>query len=302
MVVGVGVARMPAAAGPLPTDSLEKDFADPPAQWKSRPLWFWNGPLDEGTTTRIMEESVASGYCGFGILPTKEMGVAFMSPEFLRHYKHAVDTAARLGLKMCLYDEFWFPSGSAGGLLKEQYPEALSKRLDKVETNIVGPTIVKLDVPAGELMAAVAMQTETKERVDLIAQVRDHCLSWQAPAGPWQIMLFLCVPDGAGGLVDYLDPESVRKFVALTYDKYYEAFPDHFGKTIDSAFYDEPTFHWVQGGRAWTPAFNAQFHRKIWRAVRRSTIPRCGMTSAPTRPRHATGCSGCGPSCSPTVS
>ena len=27
---------------------LSADFADPPAQWKSRPLWFWNGPLDEG--------------------------------------------------------------------------------------------------------------------------------------------------------------------------------------------------------------------------------------------------------------
>jgi hypothetical protein len=262
LAVGVGLSTMSAAADPLAVDRLEKDFADPPAQWKSRPLWFWNGPLDEGATTRIMEESVASGYHGFGILPTKEMGVAFMSPEFLRHYKHAVDTAARLGLKMCLYDEFWFPSGSAGGLLKEKYPEALSKRLDKVETNIVGPAIVKLDVPAGELMAAVAMQTETKERVDLIAQVRDQRLSWQAPAGPWQVMLFLCVPDGAGGLVDYLEPESVRKFVALTYDKYYETFPEHFGKTIDSAFYDEPTFHWVQGGRAWTPAFNARFTEK----------------------------------------
>ena len=68
--------------------------------------------------------------------------MAFMSPEYLRHYKHAVDTAARLGLKMCLYDEFWFPSGSAGGLLKEQYPEALSKRLDKVETSVTGPATV----------------------------------------------------------------------------------------------------------------------------------------------------------------
>ena len=57
-------------------------------------------------------------------------------------------------------------------------------------------------------------------------------------------------------------PSPVRKFVALTYDKYYEAFPEHFGKTIDSAFYDEPTFHWVQGGRAWTPAFNARFTEK----------------------------------------
>ncbi len=70
-------------------------------------------------------------------------------------------------------------------------------------------------------------------------------------------MLFVCVRDGAGGLVDYLDPEAVKKFVDLTYEQYYRAFPEHFGKTIDSAFYDEPTFHWIQGGRAWTPRSTA---------------------------------------------
>ena len=111
----------------LRADDLATDFANPPAQWKSRPLWFWNGPLTEDTTTEIMQKSVASGYYGFGILPTQEMGVEFMSPEFLHHYKHAVETAARLGLKMCLYDEFWFPSGSAGGLLKQKHPEALEQ-------------------------------------------------------------------------------------------------------------------------------------------------------------------------------
>jgi hypothetical protein len=65
LAVGVGLSTMSAAADPLAVDRLEKDFADPPAQWKSRPLWFWNGPLDEGATTRIMEESVttASASC-----------------------------------------------------------------------------------------------------------------------------------------------------------------------------------------------------------------------------------------------
>ncbi len=100
-------------------------------------------------------------------------------------------------------------------------------------------------------------------RVDLASHVQSGQLAWQAPAGNWQVMLFLCVPDGAGGLVDYLDPVAVQKFASLTYEKYYETFPDHFGKTIDSAFYDEPTFHWVAGGRAWTPAFNERFTAKV---------------------------------------
>ncbi len=185
---------------------LAGDFRVPPANCKSRPLWFWNGPLDKTRTTEVMERSVASGYHGFGILPTKAMGVAFMSQDFLVHYKHAVDTAARLGQKMCLYDEFWFPSGSAGGLLRAQYPEALSKRLDMVETNVTGPGVAGLEIPKGTLMAAVGMNVKTLERIDLGRHINNGRLSWEAPAGLWRVMLFTCVTDGAGGLVDYLDP------------------------------------------------------------------------------------------------
>jgi hypothetical protein len=125
---------------------------------------------------------------------------------------------------------------------------------------------VSLAVPAGELMAAVAMNATTLERLDLASHVQDGRLSWPAPAGTWRVMLFLCVPDGARDLVDYLDPEAVKKFVNLTYEKYYQAFPEHFGKTIDSAFYDEPTFHWIEGGRAWTPGFNREFERRHGRS------------------------------------
>ena len=59
-------------AEPAP-DKLAREFERPAAEWKSRPLWFWNGPLDQQKTTQIMEHSLASGYHGFGILPTPAM-------------------------------------------------------------------------------------------------------------------------------------------------------------------------------------------------------------------------------------
>ncbi|MDX9755733.1 MAG: glycosyl hydrolase, partial [bacterium] len=181
---------------------------------------------------------------------------------FLEQYRFAVDTAERLGFNMCLYDEYWFPSGAAGGLLEKNAPEALSKRLDLKVLEVQGPTAVQTVVPDGVLMSAVAMQADTLERVLLTPFITNEQLQWQAPAGPWRIMLFSCVRDGNRGLVDYLDPEAVQQFIALTYDKYYEALQPHFGKTIDSAFYDEPTMHWIEGGRAWTPAFNAKFQAR----------------------------------------
>lgn len=241
---------------------LEDDFRDPPAQWKTRPLWFWNAPASKEQTDSLMERCRDAGYYGFGILPTNKMGVAFMGPAYLDRYQEALDKAAQLGMKMCLYDEFWFPSGSAGGLLARKYPEALSKRLDMTAFSVTGPRAFEKPVPAGRLMAAVAMHAKDLRRVDLAGQVRAGRITWNVPAGDWQIMLFLCVPDGARQLVDYLDAEAVGRFIELTYQAYYDKFPHHFGKTIDSAFYDEPTFHWIEGGRAWTPAFNEKFRRR----------------------------------------
>jgi hypothetical protein len=247
-----------AAPGP---DTLQSDFSDPPLCFKSRPLWFWNAPVSDEKTTTIMEGCKAVGYYGFGILPS-EKAPAFMGKEYLDAYQFALDKAAALGMKMCLYDEYWFPSGSAGGHLKSVHPEALSKRLDKAETEVTGPRAFSQPLPEGQFMGAAAMNTATKEIMDISGGLRDGALAWDAPAGTWKVMLFSCVTDGARDLVDYLSPEAVQQFAALTYQKYYDRFPNHFGTTIDSAFYDEPTMHWVQGGRAWTGAFNAKFEQK----------------------------------------
>ncbi len=244
-------------------DEMRQDFAAPPLRWHSRPLWFWNGKLTAEKTRAMVAACKESGYYGMGILPTREMGVPFMTPEFLSQYQVAVEQAAALGMKLCLYDEFWFPSGSAGGLLAQQHPDALGKRLDLLTVEVTGPKTVEQALPAGTFMGAVAMNLATKQRADITARAKDGKLVWDAPAGAWKVMLFTCVRDGGGGLVDYLNPGAVKQFIGLTYQAYYDQFPTHFGTTIDSAFYDEPAMYHVQGGRAWTDAFNARFKQKF---------------------------------------
>ena len=146
---------------------LQSDFSDPPLAWKTRPLWFWNGPLEAGRTRAMLQACKERGYYGVGILPAHGMVPAFMTPAFLDHYQVAVDEAARLGMKLCLYDEYWFPSGSAGGLLAKRHPEALSKRLDMVSTNLAGPMDFVQAVPHGTFMGAVAMNLATQKRENI---------------------------------------------------------------------------------------------------------------------------------------
>ncbi len=258
VILGTGCACVVAAA----MADLRSEFVDPPLARKSRPLWFWNGTVTRAGILEQMEKSRdASGYYGFGIITAQGLAPAYTSPEFLDRYGDALEGAAALGMKMCLYDEDWFPSGWAGGQLAAKYPEATAKRLDMAEEDIAGPAPCKKQVPPGVLMGAVAMNLQTKDRIDVTKHVAGGTLAWNVPAGKWKVMIFTCVRDGWNH-VDYLSPEAVKRFIELTYQRFYDRFPRHFGTTIDSAFYDEPTFWQVQGGRMWTERFNAKFHAR----------------------------------------
>ncbi len=139
-IAAVAVWLLACLATPgLCAGELEADFAQPPAQWKSRPLWFWNGPLDQARTTEIMERSVASGYHGFGILPTEDMGVAFMSPEFLAHYQARRGHGGAAGPEDVPVRRVLVPQRLGGRTAGQRHPEALGKRLDLVETDVTGP-------------------------------------------------------------------------------------------------------------------------------------------------------------------
>ncbi len=244
-----------------PQNRLSRDFANPPLSMKSRPLWFWNKPLSREQTLKVMKASKEAGYYGLGILPSYGMTPEYMTPEFLAQYKMAIEIADSLGMKMCLYDEFYFPSGSAGGNLVKKYPEALSKRLDMETNDVTGPKTFTHVLPAGVFMGAVGMEKESKKRIDLSAFAGIEKLTANLPAGEWNVMIFTIVADSSSDRkhCDYLSPEAVGKFINLTYDKYYETFPEQFGTTIDIAFYDEPCLRWVDGARTWTGEFNNKF-------------------------------------------
>lgn len=263
------IAAPSEAPAPQPFANAQ-DFAQPPQRWWPRPLWFWNN-------TRVTPETVReqmrlardrSHYGGFGILPFgRDFAPAYLSDDYFALYGAALDQAKALGLTLSLYDEYGFPSGSAGSqnssdtsLFAQLWPELTIKRLDKHEWTVTGPARFQTNLPPGRLSALVAWNTNTLERLELSMTVRDGQLDWTAPVGAWRVMAFLCVKDG-DPICDYLDPTAADRFVELTHQAYYDRFAAHFGTTIDSTFFDEPTLYRGQG-RTWTDQFNEKFQAR----------------------------------------
>ena len=251
------------------TISKEK-FSHPPIHFWPRPLWFWNNTVveEEGVVKQMEAFKDKCGYGGFGILP---FGLNFkpeyLSESYFRVYGKALEKAKELGLSMCLYDEFGFPSGGAGAIngdniprFKLKYPQQTLKQLDKIEEEISGPALFEKTIPTGKLMAVVAMEKNTLNRIDLASKIIDGQLKWNVPAGKWKIMFFQCVSSDSK-LTDYLSPEAVGYFIGMTHEAYYKHFKDYFGSVITGTFFDEPSMFHAQY-RVWTELFNEKFEQK----------------------------------------
>ena len=228
-------------------------------QYYPRPLWFWNEKPTKQGIREIMETCAEHDqYGGFGILPYDACKLEYMGEEYLELYGYVLKEAKRLGLKICLYDEWWFPSGWAGGILKNKYPEACAKRLDMEEYTSEDENF-SLTLPSdGRMMALVGMRGE--ERIDLSPYAKGNILEWHAPEKNWLVLCFM-LRDSGWNHVDYLSSEAVEKFIACTHEVYYQHFKEYFGNVIDSAFYDEPQFYGAEG-RMWTESFNERFIEK----------------------------------------
>ena len=252
-------------AHPVPVAGMPEEiatwFENPPIQYRSRPLYWLNAPLEPD----VLREQIHAmrdkcGFGGFAPLTLRSARPEYLTEAYFDRYRLMLETAEQLGLKVIFYDDINFPTGTAGGRLAEQYPDCMLKNLRKVEEEIVGPLTMIRPVPEGTLMAAVAMETETQRRIDLAGFIQDDTMRWEAPSGTWKVMFFVCVTEGQ--FVDYLDAEAVKRWMSLTYDEFAKHFGGYFGKTIVQSFFDDAAMVYTSGGRTWTTSLNRRFKKK----------------------------------------
>ncbi len=250
---GVTGLKVLAQPSPLPlTDRpvLAADFAQPAKEYRAVALWHINGEPTPENVLRQLRDLQTSGFGSF-MARSRDDGL----------FELLLDGARDLDLLGMWRDDTGYPSGGAGGQMEKLYPQHLRKTLEKTEYEAGSLPYWKAFVPAGDLMAAVAMDMKTRERIDLAPFIQDSLLSWEVPpGGDWRVMFFNCVPATYWKRdmpVDYLDAEALQRFRELTYDQL----------TANSARYFNDPIAWVQHDdvgflareRCWTPLFNEKF-------------------------------------------
>ena len=250
--------------------TLEQDFKKPRIDYRPIPFWHLNGKLTPEGIKKQVADAGKSGFGGVAVLPVTPgpqvgtnltspgMSPMYLSDEYFKRYADILKAARDNGLHVILYDDIDFPSGTAGGKLKQLYPDAIRKEIVKTDTTISGPVTFRFTLPGGKLMAAVGVEDGTEERKNLTGFAHSNQFEWKIPEGKWHLMFFTC-QNGPDAIVDYLDDASVKKFVSLTYDEYAKRFSNYFGSVIKQTFFDDVGY--VTKERGWTDGLNEKFQQ-----------------------------------------
>ncbi|HKE26457.1 MAG TPA: glycosyl hydrolase [Bryobacteraceae bacterium] len=239
-------------------------FKSPPAEYRGHAMWNFNlATLNDNAVISGIQEMAKLNYGGFfieaGGRPQPGQGVPFLSDEYFRYYRLALEEAKKQGLEVILYDDYAFPTGTVGGQMVSQHPEYAAKNLNMAEEDVGGPAKADLAIPKGIYIGAVMMNRETFDLVDISNRKTQDRLVCDVPAGSWKVMAFY-LTEGKARVVDYLDETAMSTFISMTYQKYQDNLGAYFGNLIKQTFYDEPSMH--HADRMWTPNFNRYFQQK----------------------------------------
>jgi len=271
--------------------NLKQTFTNPPSEFSPIPFWFWNDELSRAEIIKQIHDFHAKEVDGFVIHPRMGLprSMPYLSESYLDLVEAAVAEADRLGMKVILYDEGMYPSGSACGMVVKKNPEFACRGL-KLQEHSCGEVNEVVNIPialtAGESIVSVQAVNKLSEHEIVIDRTvllkyekESESIEFTPPdAGNWSVLVFVDTyskgtirgvhpgqDDGeedAPLAADLLNPEATKTFIELTHERYYEKLQQYFGSTIFAMFTDEPDLlgrgH-VKGLKPWTKGFMDEF-------------------------------------------
>jgi hypothetical protein len=200
-----------------------------------------------------------SGFSAEGKSDPRTNDIDGWTEGFIRGIACAAAESAKRGLDVWLFDEWGYPTGTAGGKTLEANPQWRSKKLHLVmDLPLEKGGRVDLPVPPHFLSAAVwktgrdifgapladpeplspvegRIRYEAREKRERLCVVTWEFDNFRT------VGIFIPDPeDDKQGTLDLLSPEGVARFISRMHERYVPALGGYFGKTLKGFFYDEP--------------------------------------------------------------
>jgi hypothetical protein len=236
---------------------LSREWLDPPHEFSQAPFWFWNDDLSEAELLRQIEDFQAHGVHAFLIHPRAGLPktIPWLGERMIGFMRFAIEQAAQRDMWVILYDEGMYPSGSSSGQVVAANPAFRTRGLVCVDLDEAQPQTevqgIRIgagggpDLAAGQTLVAI-VQRRNGHRIAVVDRAAREGRSvirglHFTQDDPPRRADHREVPENQPPGADILNPESVACFIRMVYQKYYDEFGKHFGKTVKAIFTDEPS-------------------------------------------------------------
>ncbi|MBI3948698.1 MAG: hypothetical protein HY321_22500 [Armatimonadetes bacterium] len=239
------IARAPASIRSLPEElPVPAEFRQPPPGYGPVPLWFWNARLDEDEVRRQIREMREKGCAGAFVCARHGLQTPFLSEEWLRLARAAVEESVACGFQLWLHDE---PDASADATIA-LHPEFRARSLQIAEHLAEGAplTLPIAEAPSSTIrnekseigfLSAWAVPLgsgdEPAGESRRLTPESDGRIAFDPGDGRWRVLLFT-VAEAEGA--DALNPDASALLLRLTRERYARAVGRHFGRTIPGIF------------------------------------------------------------------
>jgi hypothetical protein len=250
LVCVLGAARW---CGATESSQVKALFKDPPREYSTGPLWVWNDMLTEREVRETLRDLFGQKVKQVWVHPRPGLMTPYLSKEWFRLWKAALDEAQRLGMNVWIYDENSYPSGFAGGWVPDQMPESRARGL-KFSESKTAPSW------SGDLVGLYRCEEDRFENVTAKAKAGQalpegrYLAATEVRAGnsPWF---------GNRGYVNLLSPGVTEKFLEVTMEAYRREIGKEFGRHVPGVFSDEPNIREV-GSLAWSEILASEFEKR----------------------------------------
>lgn len=216
-------------------------FRSPTKEYRSAPFWAWNCALNREVLEEEIEIMRRMGFGGFYMHTRLNMATPYMSEEFLDMVGACVEKGKNTGMIPRLYDEDRYPSGDAGGMVRDEDDENRQKylcfRFHPYEDESLNDEDRKKAIRFGGYRYVFLACYDVLLRDDgYLEEYKRIALGDTVPVGHEKWFAYMEYAE----YCDVLQKSTAESFIRHTHEVYKRRFGKALGTEIPSIFTDEP--------------------------------------------------------------
>ena len=224
-------------------DEFLEEFKNPPRRYSALAFWFWNGRLEPEKLKRQIDEMADKGVYGGFMHARAYLKTPYLEKEWWEAIDACIDEGKKRGFSPWLYDEYAWPSGTAGSTFEYGYQKAsrvlaqgqrnmakgLYARVYQVKEPVSIAELIKGE--KGEMFAAYELRGDEGHPDPVPVSLDEHSIVHRK-----MMVFFQWIYKN---YVDYLNKDTIKTFIDITHEEYFKRYGGYFGSLIPGIFFDE---------------------------------------------------------------